>query len=135
MTDLDLVYAEVDVSHLPQVNVLVVGPLTERGFATYLAELLESIQLRPRVTLRLHAGSLSVYPPRYVRKSVAWMKRHEPTLTRHIAAVAIVMDSAVVRVATQAIVWAARPAFPMVVKQSPADADDWLQACLQEEIR
>ncbi|MBL4687570.1 MAG: hypothetical protein JKY37_23445 [Nannocystaceae bacterium] len=131
MTSLDIVYAEVDASNLPLIGVRVVGPLTERGFTEYLVHLLEAIQLRERVVLRLHAGSLTVYPPRFVRKSVAWMKRHEATLTRHLAAVSIVMDSPVVRMATQAMVWAARPSFPMVVKRTTAEADAWLLACLE----
>ncbi|MGH1346026.1 MAG: hypothetical protein ACRBN8_30965 [Nannocystales bacterium] len=131
----DDVYAEVDVSNLPLVGVHVVGPITDRGFDDYLDSLLAALQLRERVLLRLHAGPLTAYPPRYVRKSVAWMKRHEPILTRHVVAVSVVVESPAVRLATQAMMWAARPSFSTVAKQTSAEADDWLFARLQEDAR
>ena len=133
MTDLDLVYAEVDVSELPLVSVLAVGPLTDGGFSDYLASLLAALQLRERVVIRLHGGSLGAFPPRYVRKSVQWMKLHEATLNRHVAAVSVVAESAAIRIATHAMLWAARPPFPMVAKPSIETADAWLLAQLEDD--
>lgn len=127
------VYAEVDVSQLPLVVVEVVGPLTEDGFQAYLSELLEAVQLRPRVVVRMHAGSLGAYPPRFVRESVMWIKEHSAILTRHIVAVRIVAEQSVLRMATQAMVWAARPAFPITVTNSKTEADAWLLALLEED--
>ncbi|MBO6936018.1 MAG: hypothetical protein JJ863_13640 [Deltaproteobacteria bacterium] len=124
-------YAEVDASELPFVVVHVVGPLTEEGYERYLGELLQAIQLRGRVGLRLHSGALHAFPPRYVRESVRWMQEHRDTLGRHVAGTALVMTSVALRMAAQAMVWAARPSFPFHVAASTAEANAWLRARLE----
>ena len=125
-------YAEVDVSGLPFVVVHVVGPLTEEGFERYLDEVLHAVQLRDRVAVRLHSGALHAFPPRYVRESVRWMQEHRDTLGRHVAGTALVLSSAALRMAAQAMVRAARPSFPFHVAASTAEANAWLRARLEE---
>ena len=134
MTDFENTYAEVDVSELPLVTVIVVGPISEESYIPYLEELLEAIRLRERVVLRMHAGPLTAFPPRFVRMSVAWMNKHEAILERHVVAVSIVMKSSLLRMATQAMVWASKPPFPISAMRNKADADAWLFAHLKEDI-
>jgi len=120
-------YAEVDVSALPLIVVRVVGPLSEEGFQRYLGELLAAIQSHDRVALRLHAGALHAFPPRYVRVSAAWLREHRELFGQRIAGLAMVLDSAALRLAVQAMVWAGRPSFPLHLTSRSEDADAWLR--------
>lgn len=126
-------YAEVDVSGLPWVVVRAVGALHEEGFQRHLEELLEAIQLRERVVIRFHAGSLGALPPRYVRTAATWLKTHQAIATRHVAGAAFVMDSSILRMATHAIAWAGRPTFPMTAVHTTEEADEWLASRLEAD--
>lgn len=126
-------YAEVDTAALPIVVVLVVGPITDESFPAYLQDLLEAVQLGDRVAVRMHSGPLTVFPPRFARMSAAWLRENEALLKRHVVAVSIVMESAVLRMATQAIVWAKAPPFPMVAAHSKEEANAWLLERLAED--
>lgn len=128
-------YATVDVTTLPVVVVRVIGPLEEDSFAAYLRELLAAIQLRDRVALRLHAGPLVAFPPRYVHLSGSWMKQHAQVLEQHIAAISIVTDSSVLRMAAHALIWASRPPFPFETTKSTAQANSFLLDHLEKATR
>ncbi|MFT5583031.1 MAG: hypothetical protein ACI9VR_000608 [Cognaticolwellia sp.] len=133
MTNFQNAYAEVHVSDLPFVVVVVVGPVTEEGYLGYLQALLEAVQLRRRVVIRMHAGPMIAFPPRFVQMSVAWLKRHEEVLARHVVAVTIVMESPALRMAAQAMLWAATPPFPLGATRTKAEADAWLLARMDED--
>lgn len=133
MTDSANTYAEVDVTALPFVIVRVVGPITEESFVAYLEELLAAIQLQDRVVLRMHAGPLTAFPSRYVRMSVAWMKENQGIVGRHVVGLSLILNSSVLRMAVQAMVWASRPSFPITAVDTTAEADAWLLARLDEE--
>lgn len=92
------------------------------------------MQLRDRVSLRLHAGPLAAFPPRFVRASVTWLRAHEELLARHVAGVAIVMHSRPLRLALHAMVWASDPAFPMTAADTRVEADTWLAARLRGSV-
>lgn len=123
-------YAEIALSELPLVVVVVVGSVNDESFPAYLEELLEAIQSRQRVVIRMHAGPLTVFPPRFVQMSVAWMKVNKEILNSHVVAVSIVMKHSALRMATQAMVWAGTPPFPIVAASDTAEADIFLQAQL-----
>lgn len=133
MTSFKNTYAEVHVSALPFVVVVVVGPITEKSFLEYLQALLEAVQLRERVVIRMHSGPLMAFPPRFVQMSAAWMKRHDQILARHIVAVSIVTESSALRMATQAMIWATTPPFPLGATRSKAEADAWLLDRMDED--
>ena len=126
-------YAEVDTTALPLVVVRVVGPITDESYSAYLEELLAAAQLRERVVMRLHAGPLLAFPPRFVRATVAWMKKHDQVLNHHVVAVSIVMDSTMLRLAAEALAWAGKPPFPMGAASTAAQADTWLFEHLERD--
>ncbi len=123
-------YAEVDVSRRPLIVVRVVGPLTKVGFATYLSELERAIGANGRVALRVHGGSLGIFPPSYVRESAEWLRTHDTLFTRNVTGAAFILDSPVLRMALRAILWAIPAPFPMVAFASQREADAWLAGCL-----
>tara|TARA_R110002096_G_scaffold292224_1_gene486506 strand:+ start:54230 stop:54637 length:408 start_codon:yes stop_codon:yes gene_type:complete len=133
MTFFENSYAEVDVSGLPLVQVFVVGPIRDDSYGPYLEALLQAIQMRERVILRMHAGPLTAFPARFVRMSADWMKANRATLESHTVATAIVMQSSLLRMATQALVWASRPPFPMQAMRNRKEADAWLLAQLKQD--
>ena len=74
------------------------------------------------------------FPPRYVAKSAHWIRTNRATVEAHIAATALVVERPVLRLAMQAIFWAARPGFPMQAFATTSQANAWLCPHLDKEV-